>query len=437
MTRTDAIALALILAAALVFRIVFSAAVVGFHAPLKGDAAEYHQLAVSLSEGRGFTLGGGEPTAKRPPLYPLLLAGIYRVFGPLPEAGRVLQIVLGVGLTALTFALARRLFPGRTALLAAAVAACNPFLIFISAYLLTENLYMCLTLSVMLMTVGVLDSPPRRRAVYAAAGLAAGLAMLARPTALLFVAATGAIILIWARGPRTRRLAGAALFAAVAAAAVVVWSARNRAAMGETVLFTTHGGHTFYQGNNDLVYREPGYRGGVAPEELLPGWERIREAGEVRGDRLAREMGLRYMREHPGRFVELAASRFARTWRFRSDVGLSGVKSGWWWDKNRFLGGLASTLDVGFLFSAVTIPLFVIGVAATARRARLMTPLYALILAQTATGMIFFGSLRMRIPAEPAIAIFAAAGIVALFDLARRPGGGRYSNLSGGRRSGT
>jgi len=416
MTRNEIVVFCVILALALIFRIVFCWAVVGFHAPIRGDEIDYHALAVSLSEGKGFVGQWGSATARRPPLYPLVLSGAYLLFGPEHEVGRALQILLGLLVVALTYILGKRLFSSRVSLLAAAVAAFNPFLIFISGYLLTENLYICLLLAVLILTADFFRSPRNPEKVLIISGLLAGFSSLARPTAFVFAGFVCLIILVWGGGSVRRRIARGLIFSAAVVIVIFPWAARNRAVFGRTVVFTTHGGHTFYQSNNELVYREPRYRGGVAPLQALPEWDRLREAGEVRADSLGWSLGMGFVREDPGRFLEMAARKFARTWRFRSDVGLSGVKSGWWWDKNRFLGRLASSFDAGLLFSAVIIPLFIIGVIVTAGRYVIMAPMYAVVLAHTLATVIFFGSLRMRIPVEPVIAVFAAAGFFGIIE---------------------
>ncbi len=404
---------------AVVARIIFCTAVIGFHAPLRGDEEDYHNLAVSLSEGNGFAWPGGRPTAKRPPLYPVLLAGVYSLFGEGYGVGRVFQIILGVLVVLLIFLLAGRFFSGDIPLLAMGVVAVNPFLIFISGYLLTENLYICLMLASIILLTGALRSSENSKRRFFYTGLVMGLCVLARPAAILMAGLLFLVIVVVGRGRLTGRLARGAVFIAAAVMITSVWAVRNRVAMGESVMFTTHGGITFYQGNNPVVYREDGYRGGVAPHHTLPGWDKIRRAEEVESDRLAWEMGMEYVRRNPGKFLSLAASRFARTWRLKSDVGLSGVGSGWWWDKNRFLGRLASSLDAGYMFSVVIIPLFLAGVVLTAGKYKLLMPLYSVILVHTLIAMIFFGSLRARIPVEPVMAIFASAGFFGIIRLIR------------------
>jgi len=42
-----------------------------------------------LAEGKGFTLDGTSPTAKFPPVYPLVVGGIFNVFGAYTKAAAV------------------------------------------------------------------------------------------------------------------------------------------------------------------------------------------------------------------------------------------------------------------------------------------------------------------------------------------------------------
>jgi hypothetical protein len=87
---------------------------------------------------------------------------------------------------------------------------------------------------------------------------------------------------------------------------------------------------------------------------------------------------------------------------------MSGVKSGWWFSKDSTLGRLASSLDVGFVYAALVIPLFVVGMLLSLRNWRRYVFLYGLVVIHTAVTLVFHGSIRMRVPIEPVIAIFAA-----------------------------
>jgi len=378
-----------IIVLALALRAMFWLEVAGPSAPLRGDEIDYDAIARSVASGNGFSLSAGEPTASRPPLYPILLAGVYRIAGARTEAGKILQILLGGAIVLLTYLLARRLFGEIAALVTAVLVACNPSLIFISSYLLAENLYIVLLLSFL----------------------------------VLFAAVS---VLFFGAGARGSRFARSIVVLAGVFCALAPWAARNEARFGKPILFTTHGGITFYQGNNRVAYDVPTYRGTVAPLDALPGLDDIKGKGEVAGDAEAWRLGMAFVRENPGLVARMAAWRFMRFWRLAGDAPFSGVKSGWWWDKGTRFGSLASSIDVVFLFSVVVIPLFVIGLAMTVRRARALVYLYGVILVHTASAVVFFGSLRARMGVEPIIAIFA--GYCAARLLTRREWDGHFED---------
>jgi 4-amino-4-deoxy-L-arabinose transferase-like glycosyltransferase len=411
--------LVIIMVLAVALRAVFWLEVVGPAAPLRGDEIDYDAIARSLASGHGFSVNADRPTASRPPLYPILLGGVYRIAGARNEAGKALQILLGGAIVLLTFLLGRRIFSESAALAAAALVACNPSLIFISSYLLAENLYIVLLLSFLILFAGG-RTKSLSYAVCAAGGMLLGLASLARPNAFPFALFAAVSFMIFGTGTRGTRLAKSIVMLAGVLVVLAPWAARNEARFGKPILFTTHGGITFYQGNNRVAYDVPTYRGTVAPLDALPGWNDIKGKGEVAGDAEAWRLGKAFIRENPGLVPSMAAWRFARFWRLAGDAPFSGVKSGWWWDKGTRFGALASSLDVVFLFSIVVIPLFILGLAMTITRARALVYLYGVILVHTAAAVVFFGSLRARMGVEPVIALFAGCCAVRLFALTRR-----------------
>jgi len=149
-----------------------------------------------LGEGQG----EGVPTAYRPPLYPLLLAGCV----PLGEHGRVaiglLHVVLGVATVGLVWVLARWWGLGELgAALAALLIAGDPILLAQSAQVMTETLATFLATAGLVLLAWASRRPTKYRAMLAGATLALG--VLCRPTLLLWTIAVG-VVLFLSQGPR-------------------------------------------------------------------------------------------------------------------------------------------------------------------------------------------------------------------------------------------
>lgn len=403
---------AAILLAAMLARFVFAGAVVGFDTPPKADEADYHAIALNLTEGDGFASFDGKPTARRPPGYPLFLSALYSVTGESPRAARVAQVILGVAVVLLTGLLARRYFGSAVALCAAALAAVNPFLVFMSGYLLTENLYLVFLLSALVLARGPRAlCASRRRAL--GTGALLGLATLVRPTGLPMFEWMLVAVVLFAGVAWRVRVVHAAIVAAAFALVVFPWYARNASVVGGWVL-TTHGGITFLQGNNEKVASVPQWRGGVAPLEALPLFDELSRQDELTRDRMAWDLGRDYLRANWRDVPRVVFWKMVRFWRLKSDMGLSGIRSGWWFNKNSALGRFAANVDVGFVYAIVVIPLFVAGLLLTRQRARELLFVYGVIAVHTAVAAVFFGSLRTRIPIEPVMCVLAAVAGMAL-----------------------
>jgi 4-amino-4-deoxy-L-arabinose transferase-like glycosyltransferase len=389
---------------------VFLVFVVGIDRPPSGDEIDYHYIAEHLADGEGFRLENGQLTARRPPLYPVTLSLAYRIYGASTPVGRILQVLLGVALVPLVFFIARRFFAVGAAWIASCLVALNPFLIFSGAYLLTENLYILLLLAgVWIASEAVWGSAPWRFAVFA--GIVFGLADLCRPTASLVAVWVALAIVVFGGGRIRRRFARAAVLLAAVFVALVPWAVRNHAVFGRWIFSTTHGGITFYQGNNPAVLEYPQYYGGVAPLYMLPGYDVLKTKPEVEKDEAARSMGREFLLSNKAKIPILVWRKFERFWRFQSDVGLSGVRSGWWWNKESPLGRMAASLDAGLVYSVFVIPLFVVGLAAGWTCRKRFFLLGGVVAVHTLVSLVFHGSLRMRIPIEPVIAMFAADAV--------------------------
>lgn len=415
MSRRTPVVLAVIIIVAGLLRFGFITFVIGWSADIRGDELDYHEIAVNLADGKGFEVGG-YATARRPPLYPFVLAVLYRVVGPHAVAGRVVQLLMGALVVFLAYKVARRYFDETAGVIAAGIVALNPFLILISGYLLTENLYMVLVLvTLLLFPTPIHLNEPVKKTLLAAAVLAA--ASLTRPTGLAFAVWLLVAGLAFGAGSVVLRTRNALLAAVLFCAILLPWCLRNYAVLGGWVGLTSHGGITFYQGNNQKVVDIPHYRGGVAPLAGLPHADEISRMGELARERFARQKGREFLERNRTLIPRIMWWKFARFWRLKSDVGLSGVKSGWWWSTESFLGRLASRVDFGFAFSILAFPLFAAGLVLTGRRWRELLFLYGIVVSHTAVALVFFGSIRGRIPVEPVMAVFAAVTIDRIYRL--------------------
>ena len=185
--------------------------------------------ALALGDGYRFTHLPGAPAAVHfPPLWPLLLAGLWRL---LPEFPRNLGVILLVPpiLAAVAAGLACALgtrvlrLPPLLAALAAVTGALSLPVLVLTGVLFSEPL--CLVLMVAALLVHARDRRSVRDA--ALAGLLAGLATLARTTAIVVVLAIPAAYAL-ARRPRHALVALAA-----ALACVVPWQVWSSAHAGE------------------------------------------------------------------------------------------------------------------------------------------------------------------------------------------------------------
>jgi 4-amino-4-deoxy-L-arabinose transferase-like glycosyltransferase len=260
----------------------------------------FFELAQSIAQGMGFTVGG-PPTAFRVPLYPILLAGLtlgHQAFWPIAIA----QSLIGAGTAICAALLACRLFHGpaanRASILAAAITALYPYYIIHDTALQETSFYTLLTIA----TVLVLQQAARegKLAIGALAGLVLGLDVLTRPTIAPF-AALAVVWLLW----RRRALAGVACVLLLAAT-VSPWVLRNAVEVGEPTL-STETGIEFWAGNSGFLFTHfPQESSDVSKSEATNSLtaqdhaelDRIADS-EAATDHWYMRKGLDYIRSHP------------------------------------------------------------------------------------------------------------------------------------------
>jgi len=205
-----------------------------------GDQVRYMTLADSIFQGNGFTYAG-QPTALRPPLYPLLLAGAHVVFGShYLLAMRILQFLIGLALAYVCWQLAEKLFGIEAGVIAGAIALTLPTLVLISTELQTEQLAAFL-IAVFLFSFAEEIQGKKNGAV--AMGVTSGIATLLRFNGAILpvIAAIGCL---WLR----RSLKHAVVVCLVAGLLISPWIVRNAKVFHGKILFSSHGGINLLEG---------------------------------------------------------------------------------------------------------------------------------------------------------------------------------------------
>ena len=105
----------LVLAVGLLARILYWVRMSPDYVPLS-DAIHYDELARNIATAWATPTSSRSstptPPRSRPPLYPALLGGSYKVFGPNVVVGRVLSLLLGMGVVVLAYLLVQRIAGG-------------------------------------------------------------------------------------------------------------------------------------------------------------------------------------------------------------------------------------------------------------------------------------------------------------------------------------
>ena len=282
--------LGLIAAIALGVRVGYVLAFMRGYRP-NSDADSYYAIGRAVSDGQGyvFTLpfSSSHATAIRPPLYPTVIAGAFRVFGAHVGVAQGVNVVAGSLVAVLAALLANRISGPRAGLYAGIVVALYPPLIANDVTVLVESIAVLLLFaSVLLLVEG--------RTVLA--GISLGLLMLDRASAQWFVLLIAAWVL-WRMGWRH-----AVRLVAVALIVVSPWVIRNWVHVGGPVIVATNGFNL-----NATYSKEAAQSKGFVDAYLDPRFAatRLHALDEVELDTQLRTKALHDLRANPTRLFEV------------------------------------------------------------------------------------------------------------------------------------
>jgi len=368
-------------------------------AGLAADPDGYRALAENVNEFGVFGTGT-QPTAYRPPLYPLLLSAVLRL--PLKASIAIGMLHLAFGLTTVYIVarLAQQLHLGRGAWAAAIVAALDPSLLHHTTQVMSETLATCC--GALCLACLARASRLSSLSAMAIAGAMLGVSSLCRPNFLAW-GILAVAYLAWAAARKQEGWPRAVALAGACGLALVPWALRNYGQLDRPIFTTTHGGYTILLGNNGSFYSYLSeFRWGEAwdPAGTLPARSSVQS--ELDYDQMCYQQAWQSMREAPGMAVWSALVKMGRLWGLlphRQQVNESRV--------------LRSARYATAVWYAMVFALALAG--AWSQRVSIFAPSWSWVLlmclAWTAVHAIYWSNLRMRTPLVPGIALLAAAGL--------------------------
>ena len=397
---------------ALVLRAAYAWLVHGSAAVPSSDSTTYDTIAWNLARGMGFQLGadaGLYPTAFVPPALPWALSLLYRATGHSFIAAVMLMCVFGALVPPLLRSLGRAMFGPAVGTWAGWLAAVHPLLIFFSGYVMTESLFSAALLLALLASVAWIKQPRAGRAFWS--GALWGAASLTRPTALPLAL----VVAIWGWGPLGLALSGGerrrqvSMLLVGLVLAIAPWTIRNAASLHAFVPLTTGGGRSLLDSNNSVVWDDDAKRGGAIAVLTTEPWAtRFHGLSEVELDRRAGREAVAFLRSHVADWPRAALAKFARFWRWTALTPSTGT----WASDAGSLASRLQRLDPLLPWSVLFFPLAVWGLARTLRGTRRhfqLLPLWVVAAATLGT-LVYWGALRLRVPIEPLVTLYAAAG---------------------------
>jgi 4-amino-4-deoxy-L-arabinose transferase-like glycosyltransferase len=340
-----------------------------------------------------------------PPVYPYFVGALFRAFGTM-RAALWAQVVLGALLVPVVGRAGALAFGRRAGLLAAAVTAFYPELVWYPAHYWSETVYLLLLWAAIERTLAA--DARGSRAVAVVAGLLWGIATLTRELSLYLVP----IVALWLSRPRvgaggpprartiqdlTPAVGRAAVLVLATVLTVAPWTIRNALVFRSFVPVSTMGGLNLWQGNTALTHLE--IYGVLATK-----------GGPVEQDRYCREMAWRTIAERqPGWALEKVAEQMPEFWKAGSEV----------------LDHLVGRQACGPLSAArlvpvellVVLPYLVLLALSLVGLARLRFSgaawlLLLLLAAYNAAHVAAYATTRFRLPVLPVVFMVAAAFVV-------------------------
>lgn len=275
---------------------------------------ETGQIAYWLATGHGFSspyLSSPQPTAVFTPANPLLLAGLFKVFGVFTNGSRFAMLALGAFFSALIcmtlFAIGKPIFGRAVAVLAAWAWALLPNAIYWSTHWISDiNLFTLMLSLGFLLTLRLGRNEHLWKAF--ALGLFWALGLLINPAIGSFMVVSIGWLAYQLRHSYRKALALSAITCLGVALGMVPWVVRNYRVFGEVVLLrSVFPGYELWDGNHP---------GGTGLQWKISPWnpDRLRQLGELGYMAECRRDAIQFILHNPGTFAVFSLRRIGYFW---------------------------------------------------------------------------------------------------------------------------
>jgi 4-amino-4-deoxy-L-arabinose transferase-like glycosyltransferase len=366
---------------------------------------EVGKVARSLALGQGFSsplYGPTGPTAWIAPIYPLILAGMFRLFGVFTAASAIAILVVNSLLSVLTclpvYAIARRTGGPVTATWSGWAWALFPFAVYFSGVRIWNYTLSALLGALLFLLALQLEEAAAGYARWMLYGLIIGLAGLNLPTVLASVP----FLTLWVCYRRWRAgrpwLPRVLLAAVVAMVVIAPWTVRNYRAFGTFIPVLDRFWLEFRLDNNGTNRLESDAEHPTTSEIE---WEKFQTLGEIAYEAERKQKSLEYLHARPYHFAWMSLRRFTYTW------------TGFWSLDRDFLEGEPTAIPNFLFVSALTI-LMLGGIRAALRHRSPVIWAYLWLLI-TFFPIYYVTHVKMdfRHPLEPIIVVLAVYGFTA------------------------
>jgi len=389
------------------------------------DQISYHQLALRVLGGHGFSFGepwwpatpANEPTAHWSFLYTLYLTAVYALFGPNPLTARIIQAVaVGILMPLLVYRLSLLLFSPQSpaaekvsdfhkgvwiGLLAAGIMAVYIYFVYYAATLMTESFYItCILWS---FVIAIQMARPRSSSwrQWLLLGFAMGLAVLFRQVFLLIIP----FLFAWLWFALRPRLYYFLVPLGVILLMILPWTIRNYYAFDHFVVLNTNSGYAFFWGNHPvhgthfypLIPAEIATYDSLIPRELLV-------LNEAELESALMDLAIKNVTDDPVPIFQLAFTRIPPYFTF--------------WP-SAYSGFISNISRVGSF--GLFLPFMLFGLIRTlfyqfpswkTRLASPFTAVYLFMLVYTGIHVLTWTLIRYRLPLDAFLIIFAGLALL-------------------------